>query len=206
MKSSLSRRRRRRRRRRDYAMRCSSEAWVGGMVWGGVVGGIGQQPTTTTTTHVSLRVFRAFPAACLLLLFSSILLLVYSYRVSQSLSLSPCLVSFLLSLSFFSAFLGKGIFSSTRGACCVDSRARVFPYAWSSYLRGWCGGGSTTRRLLRDDGEDDEDDGLAGEMTRTMNHCERSLRLSSTGNSYESWLWWSWNSRHTPVSPNSGSS
>lgn len=174
------------------------------MVWGGVVGGIGQQPTTTT--HVSLRVFRAFPAACLLLLFSSILLLVYSYRVSQSLSLSPCLVSFLLSLSFFSAFLGKGIFFFY-ARCVLRGFARAcFPYAWSSYLRGWCGGGFTTRRLLRDDGEDDEDDGLAGEMTRTMNHCERSLRLSSTGNSCESWLWWSWNSRHTPVSPNSGSS
>lgn len=76
-------------------MRCSSEAWVGGMVWGGVVGGIGQQATTTTTTHVSLRVFRAFPA-CLLLLFSSILLLVYSYRVSQSLSLRVLFLSFYL--------------------------------------------------------------------------------------------------------------
>lgn len=155
------------------------------MVWGGVVGGIGQQ--ATTTTHVSLRVFRAFPA-CLLLLFSSILLLVYSYRVSQSLSL--CVSCFFPSIfEFFSAFFGEGNFSSTRGACCVDSRACFF-YAWSCYLRGWCGGGSTTRRLLRDDGEDDEDDGLAGEMTRAMNHCERSLKLSSTGNSCESWLWW----------------
>lgn len=110
-------------------MRCSSEAWVGGMVWGGVVGGIGQQPTTTTTTtHVSLRVFRAFPAACLApLIFLYFIISVQLQSVSESLSLSQCLVSFLLSLSFFSAFLGKGIFSSTRGACCVDSRARVFP-------------------------------------------------------------------------------
>lgn len=65
----------------------------------------------------------------LLLLFSSILLLVYSYRVSQSLSLS----NFFLSIfEFFLLFWGKGNFSSTRGACCVDSRA-CFPYAWSVF-------------------------------------------------------------------------
>lgn len=50
----------------------------------------------------------ASPELSLLLLFSSILLLVYSYRVSQSLSLS----GFFLSIfEFFSAFFwGRGIF------------------------------------------------------------------------------------------------
>lgn len=99
-------------------MRCSSEAWVGGMVWGGV-GGIGQP--ATTTTHVSLRVFRAFPTPLIFLYF---IISVQLQSVSESLSLS----GFFLSIfEFFSAFFGEGDFSCTRGACCVDSRARVFP-------------------------------------------------------------------------------
>lgn len=147
-----------------------------------------------------------FPC-CLLapLIFLYFIISVQLQSVSESLSLSvSCFFPSIF--EFFFCFFGEGDFFFY-ARCVLRGFARAcFPYAWSSYLRGWCGGGSTTRRLLRDDGEDDEDDGLAGEMTRTMNHCERSLRLSSTGNSCESWLWWSWNSRHTPVSPNSGSS
>lgn len=56
------------------------------MVWGGgvAVGGIGQPATTTTTTHVSLRVFRAFPTPLIFLYF---IISVQLQSVSESLSL-----------------------------------------------------------------------------------------------------------------------
>lgn len=184
-------------------MRCSSEAWVGGMGWC-----CWWNWTTSDDDDDDTRFASRLPSfPCLLLLFSSILLLVYSYRVSQSLSLSLALSRFFLSIfEFFFSFFGEGeFFLHARCVLCGFASA-CFPYAWrvGGVLKE--GGGSTTRRLLPDGGEDDEDDGLAEAMTRKMNHCERSLRLSSTGNSCDSWLWWSWNSRHTPVSPNSGSS
>lgn len=54
------------------------------MVWGGgvAVGGIGQP--VTTTTHVSLRVFRAFPTPLIFLYF---IISVQLQSVSESLSL-----------------------------------------------------------------------------------------------------------------------
>lgn len=101
-------------------MRCSSEAWVGGMVWGGgvAVGGIGQPATTTTTTHVSLRVFRAFPTPLIFLYF---IISVQLQSVSESLSR----VSFFLSLSFFCFFWGGRLFLP-RAVRVAWIRARVF--------------------------------------------------------------------------------
>lgn len=141
------------------------------------------------------------------LIFLYFIISVQLQSVSESLSLSLALSRFFLSIfEFFFSFFGEGEFFLHARCVLRGFASACFPYAWrvGGVLKE--GGGSTTRRLLPDGGEDDEDDGLAEAMTRKMNHCERSLRLSSTGNSCDSWLWWSWNSRHTPVSPNSGSS
>lgn len=125
-KFSLSRRRRSR--RRDYAMML--ERGLGGWCgmgwccwWNWTTSDDNDDDDTRFASRLS-----SFPCllACLLLLFSSILLLVYSYRVPQSLSLFLCLASFFLSLSFFAAFIfGEGDFF-LHARCVLRGFARVF--------------------------------------------------------------------------------
>lgn len=90
----------------------------------------------------------------------------YSYRVSESLSLAcffPSIFEGFFSFASSSSSFRGGLFF--HGAVRVAwIRARVFPtrggaVLFFAFFGGWYGVvRSTTRRLLRDGGEDDEDD------------------------------------------------
>lgn len=120
VKSSLSRRRRMR--RRDYAM---LERGLGG--WYGMGWCCWWYWTTSDDDDDDTRFASRLPSfPCLLapLIFFYFIISVQLQSVSESLSLRVLFLSFYLRV-FFLLFLGKGIF--TRCACCVNSRARVFP-------------------------------------------------------------------------------
>lgn len=131
-KFSLSRRRRSR--RRDYAMML--ERGLGGWYgmgwccwWNWTTSDDDDDDDTRFASRLS-----SFPCLLAPLIFLYFIISVQLQSASESLPLSlSCFFLSFFEFFLLLLFLRKGIFSCTRGAYCVDSRA-CFPYAWSVFF------------------------------------------------------------------------